>query len=126
MRKVNLRLVIILILSGLFIFAASLLVYQGSSTYKSLFSKSTFSNQADVTEDMLLERLTVSLPDVIMDLSKMSDTQKQAVIKQARRDAIAAASASGQSNEQAQKFGETVAMAVSKALYQPSVGDSYF
>ncbi|WP_019222410.1 hypothetical protein [Bartonella rattaustraliani] len=48
------------------------------------------------------------------------------MIEQVRRDVIAFASASGQSDEQAQKLGGAVAAALSKAIAQPSIGSAYF
>ncbi|WP_455481626.1 hypothetical protein V4P56_03825 [Bartonella sp. B35(2025)] len=125
---------IILILFVFLMFATSLFVSRGGTFYQFVFDRAFSSRQINVTEEvfvdvtqgLLLEKLAVSFPDVIMKLSKMSSQQKREFIEVVRRDAIAVAFANGQSNERAQKFGEAVAMAISKAVYNPSIGDNYF
>ncbi|WP_139413469.1 hypothetical protein [Bartonella mastomydis] len=89
-------------------------------------SSSSSSQQVEVTEALLLERWAMAFPDIIVQLSKMSPQQQELFIEQVRRDAVSFASASGQSREEAHKFGETVAMALSKAMSRPSIANAYF
>ncbi|WP_409360786.1 hypothetical protein ACRPOS_005360 [Bartonella heixiaziensis] len=118
----------VLILFVFFVFAASLFVSRNGAVYKVLFDRSFSSHQVNVnvTEGMLLERLALSFPDIVVKLSKMNPQQQKQFIEQVRRDTIAAASASGQSDELARKLGETVAMIILKAVSHPSISDSYF
>ncbi|WP_406604221.1 hypothetical protein [Bartonella gliris] len=120
----------VLILFVFVVFAASFLVSRNPAVYQFvyqfLFNRSFSSQQVDITEDMLLERLALSFPDIITQLSKMNPQQQKQFIEQVRRDTIAAASASGQSEEHAQKLGDTVAMAMLKAISHPSISDAYF
>lgn len=89
-------------------------------------SSSSSSQQVAVTEAVLLERWAMAFPDIIVQLSKMSPQQQELFIEQVRRDAVSFASESGQSREEAHKFGETVAMALSKAMSRPSIANAYF
>ncbi len=117
---------VFLILFMLLVFFVSLFAFRNVSVRQFLFNRSFSSHQVHVTEEALLERLSVSFPDIIVQLSKLSPRQQKKLIEQVRRDIVAAASASGQSNEQAQKLGETVAMVLSKAVSRPSIADAYF
>ncbi|WP_273789253.1 hypothetical protein [Bartonella sp. ML70XJBT] len=116
----------IFLLFGAAIFASrSVVVHKLLSSY--LFSSSSSSSQqVEVTEALLLERWAMAFPDVIERLSKMSPQQQELFIEQVRRDAVLFASESGQSREEAHKFGETVAMALSKAMSRPSIANAYF
>ncbi|AGF74726.1 hypothetical protein BAnh1_08500 [Bartonella australis AUST/NH1] len=122
--KLRWRRTIILILFISLIFVSAFLVYRVFLSYQFVFNGNSLSQQVNLTEDILLERPAVSAPDAIEKISKMSVQQKRQIIEQARRDAIAAASASGQNNEQAQKFGHVAAEAISKAINHPSAGAS--
>ncbi|WP_375627054.1 MULTISPECIES: hypothetical protein [unclassified Bartonella] len=118
---------IVFILFMFFIFGAVFFASQSSAVYQFFSGRSSFSSQKlDVTEEELLERLSVSFPDIIKHLSKMSPQQQEVFIAQLRRDVIALAFKSGQSLEQAHKSGETVAMALSKAISRPSIANAYF
>ncbi|WP_317993494.1 hypothetical protein [Bartonella gliris] len=116
----------VLILFVFVVFAASLLVSRNAAVYQFFFNRSFSSQQVDITEDMLLERLALSFPDIIIQLSKMNPQQQKQFIERVRRDMIAAASASGQSEEHAQKLGDNFAMAILKAISHPSIGNAYF
>ncbi|VEJ45635.1 hypothetical protein [Bartonella vinsonii] len=109
-----------------FIFVASLFASRNIAVHKFLFGRSFFSQQVDVTEEMLLERLAVLFPDIIMQLSKLNPEQQKQLIEEFRRDVVSAASANGQSSEQARKLGETVVVVLSKAILHPSIADAYF
>ncbi|WP_375637660.1 MULTISPECIES: hypothetical protein [unclassified Bartonella] len=117
---------IIFILFVFFIFGAVFFASQSSVVYQFFSGRSSSSQNLDVTEEELLERLSVSFPDIIKHLSKMDPQQQELFIAQLRRDVIALAAKSGQSREQAQKSGETVAMALSKAISRPSIANAYF
>ncbi|WP_455478172.1 hypothetical protein V3565_05445 [Bartonella sp. B10] len=125
---------VVLILFMFFLFAASLFISRGMEVYHLVFDKTSFSHPDSVTEEafldvvqeVFLERLAVSFPDVIENLSTMNLQQKKALIDMARKDAVAAASANGQDCERARKFGEAVATAVSKAIFHPSIVNTYF
>ncbi|WP_375676340.1 MULTISPECIES: hypothetical protein [unclassified Bartonella] len=117
---------IIFILFVFFIFGAVFFASQSSVVYQFFSGRSSSSQKLDVTEEELLERLSVSFPDIIKHLSKMDPQQQELFIAQLRRDVIALAAKSGQSREQAQKSGETVAMALSKAISRPSIANAYF
>ncbi|MDD9329579.1 MAG: hypothetical protein PV353_04045, partial [Bartonella sp.] len=106
---------IILIL--LFILIASLL------TYRFVFNKMIVSHQINTTKDMQLEE-AISFPNFTMSLFKMNDQQKRRIVYQARKDAISSALASGQNNEQAQKFAEIVIRTVSEEILRSSIVDS--
>ncbi|WP_148664922.1 hypothetical protein [Bartonella sp. 1-1C] len=82
------------------------------------------SHQINTTKDMQLEE-GISFPNVTMGLFKMNDQQKQRIVYQARKDAISSALASGQNNEQAQKFAEIVIRTVSEEILRPSIVDSH-
>ncbi|WP_273717852.1 MULTISPECIES: hypothetical protein [Bartonella] len=116
----------IFLIFGVSIFASrSVVVHKFLSGYISSSSSSS-SQQVEVTEELLLERWAMAFPDVIERLSKMSPQQQELFIEQVRRDAVSFASGSGQSREEAHKFGETVAMALSKAMSRPSIANAYF
>ncbi|WP_375656173.1 MULTISPECIES: hypothetical protein [unclassified Bartonella] len=118
---------IVFILFMFFIFGAVFFASRSGAVYQFFSGRSSFSSQKlDVTEEELLERLSVSFPDIIKHLSKMSPQQQELFIAQLRRDVIALAFKSGQSREQAHKSGETVAMALSKAISRPSIANAYF
>ncbi|WP_375649684.1 hypothetical protein [Bartonella sp. OT172YNZD] len=118
---------IIFILFVFFIFGAIFFASRSSAVYQFFSGRSSFSSQKfDVTEELLLERLSVSFPDIIKHLSKMSPQQQELFIAQLRRDVIALAFKNGQSREQAHKSGETIAMALSKAISRPSIANAYF
>ncbi|WP_142416537.1 hypothetical protein [Bartonella massiliensis] len=118
---------IIFILFVFFIFGASLFASRNVAVYRFFSDRSfSYSQQIDVTEELLLERVLISFPDIIMHLSKMRPQQQELFIEKVRRDAILFASENGQSLEQAHKFGETVAMALSKAISRPSIVNTYF
>ncbi|WP_375619649.1 MULTISPECIES: hypothetical protein [unclassified Bartonella] len=118
---------IVFILFVFFIFGAVFFASRSGAVYQFFSGRSSFSSQKlDVTEEELLERLSVSFPDIIKHLSKMSPQQQELFIAQLRRDVIALAFKSGQSREQAHKSGETVAMALSKAISRPSIANAYF
>ncbi|AQX18114.1 MULTISPECIES: hypothetical protein [Bartonella] len=107
---------IILIL--LFILIAGLLAY------RFVFNRIIVSHQMNKTKNMQLEE-AISFPNVTMHLFKMNDQQKQRIVYQARKDAISSALASGQNNEQAQKFAEIVIRTVSEEILHPSTVNSY-
>lgn len=118
---------IVLILFVFLIFGACMFASQNVAVYKFFVNKSfSSSDEMHVTEDMLLERLAVSLPDLVKRLSKMNPQQQKQLIEKVRRETIAAASESGQSDENAQKLGRTVAMVLLKAISRPSIADAYF
>ncbi|CAF26376.1 hypothetical protein [Bartonella quintana] len=108
------------------VFAASLFASRNVAIYQFLFGRFFSSHQVDVTEAMLLERLAISFPDIIMELSKLNPQQQKQVIEQIRQYTIATAFASGQSDEDAQKLGRAVVVAILKAISHPSIGDAYF
>ncbi|MET3559804.1 CRP-like cAMP-binding protein [Bartonella japonica] len=121
---------ILLILFVFFVFTAiffafrSVLVHQ--FIFNRSFSSSSSQDQVNITEDAFLERLAVSFPDIVKELSQLSPQQQQQLIEQLRQEAIAFASANGQSDEQAQKLGEVIATVLSKVIAQPSIGSTYF
>ncbi|AGF76075.1 hypothetical protein [Bartonella vinsonii] len=117
---------ILFVLFVFFIFFASLFASRNVAVHKFLFGGSFSSQQVDVTEEILLERLAVLFPDIITQLSKLNSEQQKQLIEEFRRDVISAASANGQSSEQARKLGETVVMVLSKAILHPSIADAYF
>ncbi|MDD9332826.1 MAG: hypothetical protein PV354_03965, partial [Bartonella sp.] len=100
-----------------FILIASLL------TYRFVFNKMIVSHQINTTKDMQLEE-AISFPNFTMSLFKMNDQQKRRIVYQARKDAISSALASGQNNEQAQKFAEIVIRTVSEEILRSSIVDS--
>lgn len=108
------------------VFGVGLFISRSGVVYQFLFKRSFSSQQVDVTEEMLLERLALSFPGIISQLSKMNPQQQKKFIEQVRRDTIAAAAARGRSDEHAQKLGDTVAMAMLKAISSPSIVDAYF
>ncbi len=111
----------IFLIFGVSIFASrSVAVYQFFSGYTSS------SQQVEVTEGVLLERWAMAFPDIIVHLSKMSPRQQELFIEQVRREAVSFACENGQRREEAHKFGETVAMALSKAISRPSIANAYF
>ncbi|GAA5106515.1 hypothetical protein [Bartonella jaculi] len=116
----------ILILFVFLVFAVSLFITRNPVVYQFFPARSFSSHQVNVTEGMLLEKLALSFPDIIVHLSRMNPQQQKQFIEQVRRDTVAAAAASGQSDELAQKLGETVAMVILKAISHPSIGDAYF
>lgn len=59
----------------------------------------------------------IKLPEPPKTPATMSDTEREAAIEQARQDAIEAAKATGQSDDNAQKAGDTAATAARKAFY---------
>lgn len=117
---------IFLILFMFLVFFASVFVFRSTSTQKFLFNRSFSSPKVDVTEEVLLERLAISFPELIKQLSKLSPKQQKQFIEYMRRTTVSAASANGRSDEQAQKLGEAVAMVLSKAVSNPSVTGAYF
>ncbi|WP_254474375.1 hypothetical protein [Bartonella sp. B1098] len=108
------------------IFGVSIFASRSVMVHKFLFGYVSSSHQVEVTEALLLERWAMAFPDIIVQLSKMSPQQQELFIEQVRRDAVSFASESGQSREEAHKFGETVAMALSKAMSRPSMANAYF
>ncbi|WP_273758339.1 hypothetical protein [Bartonella sp. AU55XJBT] len=116
------------ILFMFFIFGVSIFASRSVVSHKffSGYVSSSSSQQVEVTEALLLERWAMAFPDVIERLSKMSPQQQELFIEQVRRDAVSFASESGQSREEAYKFGETVAMALLKAMSRPSIANAYF
>ncbi|EJF78659.1 Uncharacterised protein [Candidatus Bartonella washoeensis] len=116
----------VLIFFVFLVFAASLFAFRNPFIYRFFSDRSFTSHQVNITEDMILERLASSFPDIIVNLSKLSSQQQKQFIEKVRRDTIAAASASGQSDEHARKLGDTVAMTMLKAISHPSIGDAYF
>ncbi|UTO29413.1 hypothetical protein [Bartonella harrusi] len=117
---------ILFILFVFSIFFTSTFAFRSVSVHKFLFNQSFSSHQDDMTEGMILERLAVSFPDIITQLSQLSPQQQKQLIEQVRRYVVAAASANGQNNEQAQKLGGTVVMILLKTISRPSIADSYF
>ncbi|CDO47172.1 hypothetical protein AT246_05170 [Bartonella henselae] len=117
---------IVVVLFAFLIFAASLFISRNPSTYLFLFNRSFSSNQVSVVEELILERLEVSFPDIIMKLSKLNPQQQKQLIEQVYRDIVAIASANGQSIEQARKLGEAGAMVLSRAISRGAVSDAYF
>ncbi|CAK01940.1 hypothetical protein [Bartonella tribocorum] len=117
-----------LILFVFLIFGACILASRSVVVHKFLsgYISSSSSQQVEVTEELLLERWAMAFPDIIVHLSKMNPQQQEQFIEQVRRDAVSFASESGQSREKANKFGETVAMALSKAMSRPSIANAYF
>lgn len=108
------------------IFGASLFVSRSVAVRQFLFNRTLSSPQINVTEEMLLEKFTVSFPDIVMQLSKLNPEQQKKLIEKVRHDMVSFASASGQSDEQAQKLGRIVAASLSKAISHPSIVDAYF
>ncbi|USP03425.1 hypothetical protein [Bartonella taylorii] len=118
---------IIFILFVFFVFFASLFASRNVAVYQFLFDRSfSSSQQVDITEEVLLEKLAVSFPDIIIHLSKLSSEQQKQLIQQVCRGVIAAASANGQSEELSRKLGKTVAIVLSKAISNSSIADAYF
>ncbi|WP_455466977.1 hypothetical protein [Bartonella sp. B39] len=117
---------IVFVLFVFLVFFVSFFTFRNASVYRFLFKRSFSSQQVDVTEEALLERLAVSFPDIITQLSKLDPEQQKQLIEWVRRDVVAAASAGGKNNEQAQKLGKKVAMALSRAVSHPSIADTYF
>ncbi|MBB5073168.1 hypothetical protein HNQ69_000272 [Bartonella callosciuri] len=117
---------LLLILFVFFVFAASLFASRNAAVYRFISDRSFSPQSVNVTEDIILERLATSFPDIIDHLSKISVQQQKQLIEQVRQNTIAAAFADGQSREDALKLGETVATALLKAIAHPSLGDSYF
>ncbi|ABM45579.1 hypothetical protein H704_00865 [Bartonella bacilliformis Peru38] len=109
--------IIFLILFFLLVFAVSFLAYQS-------VKKMIFSHQIVITKGILSEDLATFFSGVAMSFSKIDTQKKQSVVDQARRDAIFAVLASGQNNEQAQKFGKTVTAIALKAISRSSVIDT--
>ncbi|WP_425548547.1 hypothetical protein [Bartonella pachyuromydis] len=124
MRSFGRRIVFVLFVFS--VFFASIFSSRSVSVYQFLSDRSFSSPQVNITEEVLLERLTVSFPDIIMQLSKLSPEQRKKIIEKIRHDIIAFASASGQSDEQAKKLGGVVAVVLSKAIFHPSIADVYF
>lgn len=108
------------------VFVASLFFSRNVTVDRFLSDRSFSSPQFNLTEGVLLEKFAVSFPDVIVQLSKLNPEQQKKLIEQLRHDMIAFASASGQSNEQAQKLGGIVAVVLLKAISHPSIVDAYF
>ncbi|WP_019224430.1 hypothetical protein [Bartonella rattimassiliensis] len=118
---------IVLILFMFSIFGAGLFALRSGTISQFLPGRSSFSSQQiDVTEEALLERLSVSFPDIIMRLSKMNPQQQELFIEKVRRDVVSFACENGYGNEKAQEFGKTVAMVLSKAVSHPSIANAYF
>ncbi|WP_332066025.1 hypothetical protein [Bartonella sp. CB189] len=130
---------------GVFILVIFLLfganfLFSGSKTVHKFIRSNIFpSYQADVgssshqdmvftdsAEHVILERLAVSFPDIMENISKMNPQQKKQLIELVRRDAIASAVANGHSEAAARKYGEAVAMVLSKIAFNSSIGDDYF
>ncbi|MCZ2158331.1 hypothetical protein NPX99_03405 [Bartonella sp. 220] len=113
-----------------FIFIASLFASRNVTVHKFLFGRSFSSQhssqQVNLTEEILLERLSTLFPDIIMELSKLNPEQQKQLIEEFRRDVVSAAFANGQSSEQARKLGKTVVVVLSKAVFHPSITDVYF
>lgn len=59
----------------------------------------------------------INLPEPPKTPATMSDAERESAIEQARQDAIAAAKATGQSDDNAQKAGEAAATSARKAFY---------
>ncbi|WP_208440480.1 hypothetical protein [Bartonella raoultii] len=108
------------------IFGASLFISRNFAVYRFSSDRSFSSSQVNVTEEALLERLAVSFPDIIVQLSKLNPEQQKRLIEQVRRDMVAVAFANGQSNEQAQKLGRIIVLILSKAIAHPCIIESYF
>lgn len=121
---------ILLIFFVFFVFVAVFFAFRSAAVrqfiFNRSFSPSSSQIQVHITEGAFLERLAISFPDIVKELSQLSPQQQQKLIEQLRQDAIAFASASGQSDEQAQKLGEVIATALSKAIAHPSIGSIYF
>ncbi|WP_336288240.1 hypothetical protein [Bartonella sp. CB60] len=110
------------------VFGASFFIPRIKGSYQIVLNETLPSRQVSLTEigDTFLERLVLFFPDVIASLSKMSPQQKQQLVELIRQDAVIIASANGQSDEDAQKFGEVISVALSKAIFHPYVSDAYF
>ncbi|WP_455480184.1 hypothetical protein V4B17_04395 [Bartonella sp. B23] len=117
---------VVFILFVFLVFFISFFAFRNASVYRFLFHRPFFSQQVDVTEEAILERLAVYFPDIITQLSKLNPKQQKQLIEKVCRDIVAAASAGGQNNEQAQKLGRKVAMVLSRAVSRPSIADAYF
>jgi len=70
------------------------------------------------------EGQALQLPAVPLTPATMTEAQKQAAIEAARQDAVAAASASGQTPQQAQTAGDAMAEAARRAMVRPSAVDA--
>ncbi|MEL6088649.1 hypothetical protein [Bartonella schoenbuchensis] len=93
--------------------------------YQFVFGEASFSHQTDTT-DSVLGRVAVSLPDIRVNLFKISSQQEKSIVKQAHQDAISAALASGQNNKQAQQFGKIAAAAALEVISHSPVVDIGF
>lgn len=74
-------------------------------------------------EGKLPEGQAISLPKVPLTPSNMSDAQKQDVINKLMEDAKASALASGQNEEQAEKFAISAGAVAREAMERPSTVD---
>ncbi|WP_332060484.1 hypothetical protein [Bartonella sp. CB74] len=111
-----------------FVFGASFFIPKIKGPYRVIFNETLPSRQVSITKigDIFLERLVLFFPDVVANLSKMSPQQKRQLVELVRQDAVIIASANGQSDEDAQKFGEVISVALSKAIFHPYISDAYF
>lgn len=73
---------------------------------------------SDTYQGALPDGPALNLPDAPLTPATMSDAQKKAAIEQARQDAIAAALASGQTEESASVAGDVAAQAANRAFYR--------
>ncbi|AQX20041.1 hypothetical protein [Bartonella sp. WD16.2] len=119
MIKFRWRCLVILIFLFLCVMITSFFVY------RFVFGEVSSSRQTD-TADSGLRWMAVSLPNVPMNLFKVSSQQEKGIVKQARQDAIAAALASGQNNKQAQQFGKIAAAAALEVISHSPVVDIGF
>lgn len=74
-------------------------------------------------ESKLPEGQAISLPKMPLTPSNMSDAQKQDVINKLMEDAKASALASGQNEEQAEKFAISAGAVARQAMERPSTVD---
>ncbi|WP_039758932.1 hypothetical protein [Bartonella queenslandensis] len=117
---------IALILFVFLIFGFSIFTSRRVVVHKFFPGDTSSFQQVEVTEELLLERWATAFPDVIERLSEMSPQQKELFVERMHRVAVSFASENGQSREQAHKFGETFAMALSKAMFRPAIANAYF
>lgn len=115
-----------LILFVFLIFGVSIFASRSGVFHKFFSGYASSFQQVEVTEELLLERWAMAFPDVIVRLSKMTPQQKELFIEQMHRVVVSLAFESGQSREQAHKFGETFAMALSKVIFRPAIANTYF
>lgn len=67
--------------------------------------------------ETLIDGSPIALPALAKTPATMSDEERESAIDQARQDAMEAAKATGQNNDNVQKAGDTAAAAARKVFY---------